>query len=104
MWFESQVHQGSTFYFTISVPFFSDMAATKPNQISGKLLLIENNEILSNVLIRKFKQMGLTATSVPDISQAKANIENSSFDVVVIESSIYMTEPTYFTTLKVRLS
>ncbi|MEM9163706.1 MAG: response regulator [Cyanobacteria bacterium P01_F01_bin.4] len=98
IWFESQLGQGSTFYFTVKVQVSDVLPAevSKPaasrlvdaalaEQHPLKILLAEDNPVNQKVMLRLLQNIGYQADLAADGTEVLAALEQSTYDVILLD-------------------
>jgi len=97
MWVESQVRQGSTFYFTLRVPSAPYSTIDLPRscsilfdsqlfqQLPLQILLVEDVVVNQKVAVKMLEQLGYRADVVNDGEEALEALQRQAYDVVLMD-------------------
>ena len=94
MWFKSQQNKGTTFYFTIEVPYQIESIPKAPMEYSRKVLIIvpeTTSEV--NIKIMRFKFLFLGVDIIVNNGQQVDDIVNKNVvDIIFIDTKLANTE------------
>lgn len=102
IWFDSKLHQGSTFYFNISFGLINDNShistTNNPNQINSNLvlkeikesikanvLLVEDNKLNQDIIKEFLELSGISVTTANNGFEALEKVNTSRFDIIFMD-------------------
>ncbi|RUR13602.1 adenylate/guanylate cyclase domain-containing protein [Legionella sp. km772] len=68
----------------ISIPPLEKKSAYKPKPAKGSILVVEDNDLARNLLIRRLEHYGFNATPCADASKVLNEIDRGNFDLILL--------------------
>ena len=88
----SELGQGSTFWFTVQVEEIADLAVTFPQQVlsstvplSGRVLLVEDNRVNQKVAVALLTRLGLTPSVANNGQEGVSLWEKNHYDLILMD-------------------
>lgn len=87
IWVESQLGQGSTFYFTITTKITSNVPKTIPPSLSGKrILIVDDNATSCQILAQQIQDWNMLPVATQESNQALEWFrQERNFDAIILD-------------------
>ncbi|MFN0097758.1 MAG: response regulator [Gemmatimonadaceae bacterium] len=92
LWVESEVGEGSTFHISLPVEIDArsgSRSSRSDDALMGRrILVIEDNPIVGNLLVAALERWGVAATVVSDLARAMEQLRTNEFDLALIDGEM----------------